>query len=120
MTNLSVFHSRVSRRTRRHPGRQPNFDQGVFTSTPPTSTAIRRTNGVPFTTDTSNDNLSGKAGLQFDVNDDIMTYGTYSRGYKGPAYNIFFNLNANGTNVIEPETADSYEIGLKNSLSTAA
>jgi len=45
-----------------------------------------------------------------------MAYGTYARGYKGPAYNIFFNLNANGTNVIEPEIADSFEIGLKNSL----
>jgi iron complex outermembrane receptor protein len=50
------------------------------------------------------------------VTDDIMAYGTYSRGYKGPAYNVFFNLNANGTNIIDPETADSYEIGLKNVL----
>ncbi|MBX9729730.1 MAG: TonB-dependent receptor, partial [Sphingomonas sp.] len=43
-------------------------------------------------------------------------YATYARGYKGPAYNIFFNLTATGTNVIEPETSNSYEIGLKNSL----
>jgi iron complex outermembrane receptor protein len=45
-----------------------------------------------------------------------MAYGTYSRGYKGPAYNTFFNLNPTGTNVIAPEIADSFEIGLKNSL----
>ena len=45
-----------------------------------------------------------------------MGYGTYSRGYKGPAYNTFFNLNPTGTNVIEAEIADSYEIGLKNTL----
>jgi iron complex outermembrane receptor protein len=45
-----------------------------------------------------------------------MGYGSYSRGYKGPAYNTFFNLNPTGTNVIEPEIADSFEIGLKNTL----
>jgi iron complex outermembrane receptor protein len=41
---------------------------------------------------------------------------SYARGYKGPAYNVFFNLTAVGTNVIEAETADSFEIGLKNTL----
>ncbi len=71
---------------------------------------------MPFRRSTNKDNLSGKAGLQFDVTDKIMAYGTYARGYKGPAFNIFFNLNANGTNVIERETADSYEVGLKNVL----
>ncbi len=70
----------------------------------------------PFTGRTTNDNLSGKAGVQFDVSDDTTAYATYSRGYKGPAFNIFFGLGATGTNVIEPETADSYEIGLKNTL----
>jgi iron complex outermembrane receptor protein len=45
-----------------------------------------------------------------------MAYASYTRGYKGPAYNIFFNLTAVGTNVIEPETVNSYEVGLKNSL----
>jgi iron complex outermembrane recepter protein len=45
-----------------------------------------------------------------------MAYASYARGYKGPAYNVFFNLTATGTNVIEPETSDSFEIGLKNTL----
>jgi iron complex outermembrane receptor protein len=117
--NLSVFHSRVATpNVAGIPGVARNFDAGVFaTSTPSNINGDPlATNGVPFRTKTDADNLSGKAGLQFDVNDDIMAYGTYSRGYKGPAYNIFFNLNANGTNVIDPETADSYEIGLKNVL----
>ncbi len=117
--NLSVFHSRVATpNVAGIPGVNRNFDAGVFaTSTPANINGDPlATNGVPFRTKTDADNLSGKAGLQFDVNDDIMAYGTYSRGYKGPAYNVFFNLNANGTNVIDPETADSYEIGLKNVL----
>jgi iron complex outermembrane receptor protein len=46
----------------------------------------------------------------------VMAYFTYSRGYKGPAYNLFYNLTASGTNVIAAETADSFEVGLKNSF----
>jgi len=117
--NLSVFHSRVTTpNVAGIPGVARNFDQGVFnTSTPANINGDPlASNGAPFRTQTNADNLSGKAGLQFDVSDDVMAYGTYSRGYKGPAYNIFFNLSANGTNVIAPEIADSYEIGLKNSL----
>ena len=41
---------------------------------------------------------------------------SFTRGYKGPAYNVFFNLTATGTNTIAPETSDSYEVGLKNTL----
>jgi iron complex outermembrane receptor protein len=54
--------------------------------------------------------------VQFDLTADNTIYGTYSRGYKGPAYNIFFNLTASGTNVINAETADAFEVGLKNTL----
>ncbi|WP_426165938.1 TonB-dependent receptor [Sandarakinorhabdus sp. DWP1-3-1] len=117
--NLSVFHSRVATPNIANiPGVNRNFDAGVFaTSTPANLNGNpAATNGVPFRAQTNADNLSGKAGLQFDVSDDVMAYGTYSRGYKGPAYNMFFNLNGNGTNVIAPETADSFEIGLKNAL----
>jgi iron complex outermembrane receptor protein len=70
----------------------------------------------PFNGKTTNDNWSGKAGLQFDIVRQSTAYATYSRGYKGPAFNVFFNLTGTGTNAIEPETADSYEVGLKNTL----
>ena len=116
---LSVFHSRATTpNIAGIPGINRNFDAGVFSTSSPTSINgdPLATNGVPFRTDTSANNLSGKGGLQFDISDDIMAYGTYARGYKGPAYNVFFNLNANGTNIIEPETADSFELGLKNSF----
>ena len=62
------------------------------------------------------DNVSGRAGVQFDVTEDFMTYATYSRGYKGPAYNVFFNMTANNAAVIDEETADSYELGFKSTL----
>jgi iron complex outermembrane receptor protein len=60
--------------------------------------------------------VSGRAGLQWDVNDDVMTYLTYSRGYKGPAFNVFFNMGPNNTAVIDAETADSIELGFKSTL----
>lgn len=60
--------------------------------------------------------VSGRAGLQWDVNEDVMTYFTYSRGYKGPAFNVFFNMGPNNTAVVDAETADSYELGFKSTL----
>ena len=62
------------------------------------------------------DEFSGRAGLQFDVTDDFMTYFTYARGYKGPAYNVFFNMTANNAEIIDAETADSFELGFKSTL----
>ncbi len=91
---LSVFHSRVTALA--GPGIQPSFG--------------------PFAAETDNDNFSGKAGVQYDIVPQSTFYATYARGYKGPAFNVFFNLGATGTNVIEPETADSFELGLKNTL----
>ena len=62
------------------------------------------------------DEVSGRAGVQFDLNDNFMTYASFARGYKGPAYNVFFNMTANNAPVIDAETADSYELGFKSTL----
>jgi iron complex outermembrane receptor protein len=64
----------------------------------------------------SADNVSGRLGVQFEINNDFTTYLTYARGYKGPAYNVFFNMTANNAPVIDEETADSAELGLKSAL----
>lgn len=61
----------------------------------------------------SDNGFSGTAGLQYDVSDDVMTYGTYTRGYKGPAINVFFNMLARDTGKIDPETSNAFEAGLK-------
>ncbi len=132
--DLSVFHKRVSTGLavsggipQAAPGIQPNFDQGVYNAyvaavnsgvSPTTAlqTSLAATNGQYFRTSTSNDNLSGKLALQADLSPDTMGYMSYTRGYKGPAYNIFFNLTSTGTNTISPETSDAYEIGLKNTF----
>ncbi len=61
-----------------------------------------------------NDNISGRASIQFEPSEDLMIYASYTRGYKGPAFNVFFNHNAanNGT-PIDEEISDSYEVGVR-------
>ncbi|OLU34418.1 TonB-dependent receptor [Pseudomonas sp. PA15(2017)] len=60
------------------------------------------------------DGFTGRAGLQYDINDNLASYVTYSRGYKGPAYNVFFNMQARDTDPLKPETSNSWEAGLKS------
>lgn len=59
---------------------------------------------------------SGRLGPQLDLSKDMMVYATYSRGYKGPAYNVFFNMTPTQDNVLAPEKSTSYELGLKSEL----
>jgi iron complex outermembrane recepter protein len=102
------------------PGIQPNFDAGVFNNGQLNANGIGflagPSNGVPLKLKTTNDNWSGKAAAQFDLSEDNMAYASYTRGYKGPAYNLFFNLTTVGAGVIAPETVNAYEIGLKNTF----
>ena len=122
---LDVFHKRVTPLT--GPGIQANFDQGVYDRyvalvasgvipTTAAGSAVAASNGVPFRTGTTSNNLSGKAALQYNFSPRVMGYASYARGYKGPAFNIFYNLTATGTNVIAPETSNAFELGLKNTL----
>ncbi|WP_083652089.1 TonB-dependent receptor [Pseudomonas sp. PA27(2017)] len=60
------------------------------------------------------DGFTGRAGFQYDINDSLTSYVTYSRGYKGPAYNVFFNMQARDTDPLKPETSNSWEAGLKS------
>ncbi|MDE1150758.1 MAG: TonB-dependent receptor [Azospirillaceae bacterium] len=64
----------------------------------------------------SRNDASAKAGIQYDLGPDTMAYFTYSQGYKGPAYNIFFNMAANNTGRLAPETSNAYEAGIKTAL----
>jgi iron complex outermembrane recepter protein len=75
-----------------------------------------RTDLTGFVDKTDKTNVSGKFGVQLDASDDVMFYTTYTRGYKGPAFNVFFNQNPTQRNVIEAETANAFEGGLKGSF----
>jgi iron complex outermembrane recepter protein len=82
---------------------------GLTTANPPG-------NGTNFSTgDSNNSNWSGRVSAQFEPNDDLMFYASYTRGYKGPAFNVFFNHTAPTNAVpIDEETSDSFEIGMRS------
>lgn len=61
------------------------------------------------------DGWSGRLGVQYDLSEDVMAYVTYSRGYKGPAYNVFFNMQPRDTDALKPETSNTWEAGIKAS-----
>jgi iron complex outermembrane receptor protein len=63
------------------------------------------------------DGYGDRFGLQYDITPAINLYATYSRGYKGPAYDVFFNFIApRDTIALNPETSNSYEAGIKAGL----
>ncbi|MEM7612570.1 MAG: TonB-dependent receptor, partial [Pseudomonadota bacterium] len=72
-----------------------------------------RTEDTNFSGTTDETDVSGRIGVQWDVSDSSMAYATYSTGYKGPAFNVFYNMSENDLNPIEAETSDSIELGMK-------
>jgi iron complex outermembrane receptor protein len=74
-------------------------------------------NGTPWTGKTNARNLSGKAALQYDVSAGSMLYASYGLGYKGPAFNAFFNMSAGNIAPIAPEISNAFEVGLKSNFS---
>jgi iron complex outermembrane recepter protein len=82
---------------------------GSLTSNPPG-------NGTNISANsTTTNNVSGKAVLTVKPSEDVLVYGSFTRGYKGPAFNVFFNHVApNNAVPIDEETSDSFEIGVKS------
>ncbi|MFK8015383.1 MAG: TonB-dependent receptor [Gammaproteobacteria bacterium] len=64
---------------------------------------------------TDESNVAGKLGVQWDFADGAMAYLTYSQGYKGPAFNVFYNMDEDDINPIDAEESDSIELGMKYS-----
>lgn len=69
-----------------------------------------------ITGDDDNTNLSGKFGLQWDLSDSVMTYATYSRGYKSQGFDVIFGMTPERAAVVPPESSDAFEVGLKAEL----
>ena len=65
---------------------------------------------------TDDNNFALKAAIQYDLLDDVMAYVSYARGYKGPAFNVFYNMGPDNALPIDPETANSFEAGLRTSF----
>jgi iron complex outermembrane receptor protein len=72
-----------------------------------------RTVETNFDGETDETDFSIKIGAQWDVTDGSNLYASFSQGYKGPAFNVFFNMAESDTLPIGPETSDAFEIGYK-------
>ncbi len=72
--------------------------------------------GSPSETDWTE--LSGRVGIDWQVNNDTLVYAFYSRGYKPGGFNpaIPPQFQANSGFTFEHEQIDSFEIGAKNSF----
>jgi len=66
-----------------------------------------------FTGSTSETDTSGKLGLTWSASDSSLLYATYSQGYKGPAFNVFFNQALANTLPISSESSEQIELGYK-------
>ena len=83
---------------------------------------------IPFVhcadTDTTRQNLKnneigGKVGLQYHPSENVMFYGSYSRGFKSGKFDLEF-LHTDDTpfpqRPLKPETLDAFELGFKSTL----
>jgi len=69
---------------------------------------------APFSLANKNDNISGRAILNYIWTDQIRTYASFSRGYRSGAYNGFAYVSADQVYFLKPEKLDSYEAGFKS------
>jgi iron complex outermembrane receptor protein len=110
-----------------------DLDHGVTYGSPKCSHATP--SGLTITTCDSDTSLTGRAGVRYKFTADIMGFATYSRGYKGKAFDLTSTLTTRtpapagsphagfplGDTVaanqpVPEETVNDYEVGLKSVL----
>ena len=60
--------------------------------------------------------VTGRLGLDFQANDDLLLYASYSRGYKAGGFTGFVVFVPEEKDPYDPEFVDAYEIGFKSTL----
>jgi iron complex outermembrane receptor protein len=88
-----------------------SYDHARTSTQPVTFTGVQP--GTQSSGSTATSAWSGRLGIQHDLSATATTYATWSRGYKGPAYNVFFNMLPRDTLALAPETSNSVELGFK-------
>ncbi|MBO9695247.1 MAG: TonB-dependent receptor [Sphingopyxis sp.] len=62
------------------------------------------------------DNLSGKVGIDYTPDRDLLFYASYSRGYRAPSFNAQAFFDPAELSVAKAETLDAFEVGAKMQL----
>ncbi len=60
--------------------------------------------------------VSGRLAVDYTINDDVMAYGSISRGFKSGGFNLGAFFDPNELTTVDPEYLTSYELGLKSTL----
>lgn len=110
------------------------YDEGNGVSFGNPRCSTESPSGLTIETCSHDTSLTGRAGLQYRFSPDLMAFTTWSRGYKGLAYDLTSTLTtrtpaAAGPNAglpladaiaanqpVPPETVDSYELGFKGTF----
>lgn len=79
------------------------------------SSGVAGVSGTSITVDESFDAITGRAILQYDLSDDIMAFGGWSRGFRSGGFNGRASSVAS-VGPYDPETVDSFEGGLRMEL----
>ncbi len=75
---------------------------------------VNRTQFVPVGTGNANfSKFTPKVGLDWRPNNDLMVYASWSRGYRSGGFSPRAATAATASTPFQPETVDSYEVGLK-------
>ncbi len=69
---------------------------------------------APLSKDGSSGRLTGRAILDWKPAPGILTYASYSRGYRAGTFNGLVYGSANQVYFVKPESVDAFEVGLKS------
>jgi len=79
-------------------------------------TLISGTTGGLVIDELNEDNLSWRAGIKFEPNDDLMLYANATRGYKAGSYTTVSATSIDQTRPVTQESVLAYEAGFKATL----
>lgn len=72
--------------------------------------------GAVFTNEESWQEFTPRISLDYDLSEDILAYASYARGYRAGGFNGRAASPSAVATSYQPETVDSFELGLKNSF----
>ena len=72
---------------------------------------------IPLFEDTVNaTETTGKIGIDWTTNEELLVYFSVSRGFKGPGFPATISFSAEQSTPFETEQLDAYEVGVKSTL----
>ncbi|WP_281560019.1 TonB-dependent receptor [Thalassomonas sp. RHCl1] len=72
-----------------------------------------RSSDTRLSGETRDNKLSIKLGARYRLSGSSQIYGHWSQGYKGPGFNVYYNMKPTETGVIDAEQSDAFELGFK-------